>query len=253
MTQAELFRRDSEAWSMSFPGVVLPTCGDWDGALEIHNMTGRSLRIGGDIALCFDCGPGGGVYHPDQTDMATVSKSAAELDKGFNKFELHTHYMLKDSETIEHSHRDGDDRHYHPDTGPARFEMTQDEARAYHLMSSGKRLARKVSNAPKGPQMDYVEATEEQSVFHVVINYEFTGTDHVKDKVFRSGPTRAEWRRSMDLYVAAIRSRLLGNPGLDPVGGGAIPMATARMILCYRLTPIYEIRGWNPTPRRALP
>src|SRR5437588_4190028 len=103
-------------WSTSFPGVVRPVCGKTDGALEVHHETGRSLRVGGEIRLCFECGPDGGVYHPDEVDMETVAEKAAELDRRFNRFEVHSHHCLpggKDGPTIEHSHTDGSDPHRH--------------------------------------------------------------------------------------------------------------------------------------------
>lgn len=65
-----------KAWSTAYPGFVWPQCGDPTGELEVHHDTGRSLRIGGDIHLCFECGPDGGVYHPDQSEMATIRKGS---------------------------------------------------------------------------------------------------------------------------------------------------------------------------------
>lgn len=214
MSQGVLLPRDNDGskWSVSHPGFVLPACGDGpEFGLAIHHLTGISLRVGGEVALCFDCGPDGGVYHPDAVDMDAVRRDA----------------------------------HRHPDTATARFESTKEEHRRYHMMGGGKATYK---TAPAGPQLPYVELTEDEATFLVVVHYEFTGEDLVKDQVFKDHPTRAAWRRSMDLYVQAARC-----PGYDPVGGGAIPLATVRMMLSYRLEPVYVIQGWQPTGPRWLP
>lgn len=240
------------AWSTSFPGAVLGTCvlpGSElpDDALRVHHLTGRSLRIGGEIALCFDCGPDGGVYHPDEVDMATVRKKAAELDRRFNRFEVHSHHTFidgHDGPAIEHSHTDGSEPHKHPETATARFDATPDQLRAYLLMGGGKV---KMTAEPNGPQLPFVELSEAEATFRVVISYEYNGHGNW-DGEGNALYTRAEWRRSMDLYVAAAR-----NPGVDPIGHGAIPLTTARLMLNFRQTPTYEIAGWMPTGPRWLP
>jgi hypothetical protein len=60
-------------------GIVTPGCDDRSEVLHIAYEAGVGLRVGSDARLCFDCGPDGGVYHPDQSDMATIrSKVAAD-------------------------------------------------------------------------------------------------------------------------------------------------------------------------------
>jgi hypothetical protein len=235
---------------MSYPGMVLPECGNPEGGLEIHHLTGRTLRIDGEINLCFNCGPDGGVYHPDEADMPAITKEAAKLNARFNKFEKHTHSTLETTGKIEHSHCDGSDRHNHPGTGPGAYDMTQDEAKAYMLFAGSKPKKLPVTKRPWGPQLEYVEVPEEESTFRVIISARYDGTTQAGKWEGRNNAlyTRAEFRRSLELYILAIR-----NPGFDPVGHGAIAMTTARLILRHRLTPIYEIVGWEPTPRMALP
>ena len=42
--------------------------------------TGQGLRIGGEASLCWHCGPGGSVYHPDEGySMADVRREADRL------------------------------------------------------------------------------------------------------------------------------------------------------------------------------
>lgn len=47
-------------------GVVTPSCEDRDARYPVAHHVGRMLRIGGEVRLCFACGPEGGVYHPSQ-------------------------------------------------------------------------------------------------------------------------------------------------------------------------------------------
>lgn len=44
-------------------GVVMPSCTDRSDVLAVPIRTGQGLRIGGEAALCFRCGPSGSVYH----------------------------------------------------------------------------------------------------------------------------------------------------------------------------------------------
>jgi hypothetical protein len=258
-------------WSQSFPGVVTPGCRDATGAFEVHHETGRQLRIMGEARLCFRCGPDGGVYHPDLPGIRFLVKQAAATpdearripkrlprstcfeyvrdiaaiyDKVHNQFRTHRHHTFleasapggprRDGPDIEHAHTDGGDAHKHPETGPAYFLGSKDRARPY------------------GPEFDLVELSEAQRTFRVVLTYKYINAG-VWDGKKNTSISRADWRRSMELYVWTIRMQALGNTGYHPYGPGAIPMTTNRLIANLGLTPIYEIRGWKPTPWTGLP
>lgn len=60
-------------------GIVTPGCRDRSDALAIPVRVGVGLRIGGEAALCFRCGPDGSVYHPSGVSMADVRAVAARL------------------------------------------------------------------------------------------------------------------------------------------------------------------------------
>ena len=45
-------------------GVIVPSCDRRGPVYVIPYRTGVGLRIGGEVGLCFTCGPDGGVYHP---------------------------------------------------------------------------------------------------------------------------------------------------------------------------------------------
>jgi hypothetical protein len=258
------------SWSRSFPGLVLRSCGDAADAFECHNGTGRNLRQAGDAYLCFSCGPDGGVYHPEAnraaehladgyeghlTTFDEVRAIAGELDRHHNRFELHEHQvgLASRSRAITHSHTDGDDVHCHPDAGWASFTVTDAQRKAYHFAESGPKVV-PTSSAPKGEQLPYVAPTDEERVFRVVGDYRYLNPSagHGKPGKPDEEWSRAAFRRTMDLYVEAARLRLYGH---EPVlvGPGAVTLAAARMATTFRLTPVYEIRGWKPTPWLGLP
>ena len=61
-------------------GVVTPSCTDRTDLLAGPIRTGQGLRIGGAASLCWHCGPGGSVYHPDDGySMADVRREADRL------------------------------------------------------------------------------------------------------------------------------------------------------------------------------
>jgi hypothetical protein len=61
-------------------GVVTPSCIDRTDVLAVPIRTGQGLRIGGEASLCWRCGPGGSVYHPDAGySMADVRREADRL------------------------------------------------------------------------------------------------------------------------------------------------------------------------------
>ena len=61
-------------------GVVTPSCADRTDVLAVPIRTGQGLRIGGEASLCWRCGPGGSVYHPDAGySMADVRRVADRL------------------------------------------------------------------------------------------------------------------------------------------------------------------------------
>jgi hypothetical protein len=61
-------------------GIVTPSCTDRTDVLAVPIRTGRGLRIGGEASLCWRCGPGGSVYHPDAGySMADVRRVADRL------------------------------------------------------------------------------------------------------------------------------------------------------------------------------
>jgi len=61
-------------------GVVTPSCTDRTDVLAVPIRTGQGLRIGGEASLCWRCGPGGSVYHPDDGySMADVRRVADRL------------------------------------------------------------------------------------------------------------------------------------------------------------------------------
>ena len=236
-------------WSVSYPGIVTPACGSVEGAFEVHHETGRMLRIGSEAYLCFDCGPDGGVYHPEDREdmppqtMASVRKIAAAFDKQFNRFRGHRHHTFvvgRDGPSIEHSHTDGHEAHRHPETATAWF--------GHRGEGIGK-----PTKAPAGEQRPYVELTEAERTFRVVGRYQYVNPAQ------GAGPGkpdpdygRAAWRHSMECYVWAARLALYGIEA-RPYGPGAITMTANRMHDNFGLTPIYEIEGWTPTPFRSLP
>ena len=58
-------------------GIVTPSCTDRTDVLAVPIRTGQGLRIGGEASLCWRCGPGGSVYHPDAGySMADVRREA---------------------------------------------------------------------------------------------------------------------------------------------------------------------------------
>lgn len=267
-------------WSTSFPGVVTPACGVTDGAFEVHHDTGRMLRQSSEVRLCFDCGPDGGVYHPDlvgirwqlrQTTDKKVGRVSIELamdylrdlaakvlDPQFNVFRVHQHHTIpggKDGPNIVHSHTEGHRAHGHPETAGAWF---------------GHRG--KISDptpAPTGPQLPYVELDPSDLQFRVVIPYQYINPGEHAARV-SVGPvataaerrsarkrmkpppewSRATWRASMEATVDVIRY-----PEYFELqaGGGAIDMTVDRMRDNFGLTPVYVIPGWTPTPYRGLP
>lgn len=61
-------------------GIVTPSCTDRTDVLAVPIRTGQGLRIGGEASLCWRCGPGGSVYHPDEGhSMADVRRVADRL------------------------------------------------------------------------------------------------------------------------------------------------------------------------------
>ena len=61
-------------------GIVTPSCTDRTDVLAVPIRTGQGLRIGGEASLCWHCGPGGSVYHPDDGySMADVRREADRL------------------------------------------------------------------------------------------------------------------------------------------------------------------------------
>ena len=61
-------------------GIVTPSCIDRTDVLAVPIRTGQGLRIGGSASLCWRCGPGGSVYHPDAGySMADVRREADRL------------------------------------------------------------------------------------------------------------------------------------------------------------------------------
>ena len=61
-------------------GIVTPSCSDRTDVLAVPIRTGQGLRIGGEASLCWRCGPGGSVYHPDAGySMADVRREADRL------------------------------------------------------------------------------------------------------------------------------------------------------------------------------
>lgn len=243
-------------WSHAFPGLVMRACRDVDGAFEVHNETGRSLRIGGEAYLCFDCGPDGGVYHPEDRDaegptftLAEVREIAARFDRHFNRFVVHRHHTFvdgRDGPAILHSHTDGGEAHRHPDTATAWFGHRGEGAE-------------KPTRAPSGPQLPLVELTEAERTFRVVGRYEYLNPAE-SGGPSRGGSgakpsaewSRAAWRQTMELTVWAARLRLYGHDS-RLVGPGAVTIAANRLADSFGLTPIYEIEGWQPTPFTGLP
>ena len=51
-------------------GVVYPSCDDRSSRIVMPIRAGIGLRIGGEAALCFTCGPDGSVYHPASGTVA---------------------------------------------------------------------------------------------------------------------------------------------------------------------------------------
>lgn len=248
----------------------METCGVIEGAFEVHRETGVSFRVSGEARLCFECGPDGGVYHPDRIGifhrrrtagepvrritraeaMAWVRARAAEVDPIHNHFEVHSHHV--NGKEITHAHTDGSEMHRHPDAGWATFELTKAERQAYRFGNNGpEELPAKP--APFGPDMEYVEPTAEERLFRVTGEYRYTNPSSIKDrKPTNADWTRKAWRESMDLIVRAARLRLYGHEPLV-IGPGAVPMTALRMATRYRMTPVYEILGWRPTPYLGLP
>jgi hypothetical protein len=60
-------------------GVVTPACEDRSEIFPVPLRTAIGLRIGGEINLCFACGPEGSVYHP-APDL-TISQLRTLADK----------------------------------------------------------------------------------------------------------------------------------------------------------------------------
>lgn len=259
-------------WSESYPGLVMAACGVTEGAFEVHHQTGRMLRQGGEARLCFECGPGGGVYHPDMAGirhslrvdgLLSVTPAwpylravAAEFDKHFNQFEVHQHHTFvdgRDGPNIQHSHTEGSVAHKHPETASAWFGHR------------GQGVGIKPTSQPHGPQLAYVELAEDEATFRVVVPYQYINLMAQGTSVRPGRPLTArerkavtpppEWsrvafRQTMDVIVMAARY-----PEVYSVasGGGAIDMTAKRMQDDFRLTPIYEIPGWTPTPFTGLP
>lgn len=59
-------------------GIVTAGCDDRSDVLHVAYEVGVGLRVGSLARLCFECGPDGGVYHPDQADMATIRAEVAD-------------------------------------------------------------------------------------------------------------------------------------------------------------------------------
>ncbi len=51
-------------------GIVTRDCGDRGEQFHVDFDAGRMLRVGDIAYLCFDCGPEGGVYHPERPRCA---------------------------------------------------------------------------------------------------------------------------------------------------------------------------------------
>lgn len=61
-------------------GVVTSSCKPGAIVLRVSKKVGIGLRIGGEVSLCFECGPEGGVYHPTPgISMAKVNEVAVGL------------------------------------------------------------------------------------------------------------------------------------------------------------------------------
>lgn len=272
-------------WSESFPGLVMAACGTPDVAFEVHRQTGRMLRQGGEIHLCFDCGPDGGVYHPcdcegASDDMAALVAQAREFDQHFNRFEVHGHAtnLSGQPRDIDHSHIDGADVHRHPDSGWASFAVTTELRNAYLGGGSGEK--QRFTREPIGEQLAYVEPTEDERTFRVGGAYRYVNpagssrvtTQRVTKKAYEAKLdelglppftpgsdqkppedwSRASFRASMDLYVEAIRRQQVGLEAVL-VGPSATLLAANRLMTKFRVQPVYFIEGWTPTGTPWLP
>jgi hypothetical protein len=61
-------------------GILTPSCSEQDERHYLLRRVGVGLRVGGEAALCFACGPQGGVYHPaDGYTLADVLAVAERL------------------------------------------------------------------------------------------------------------------------------------------------------------------------------
>jgi hypothetical protein len=224
-------------WSASYPGAITLVCGSRV-RVDVHHETGRMLRIGGEIRLCFDCNPEGGHYHPDQADMATVGEKAATFDRAFNQFERHSHALISGErilgQRVEHSHTDGSEPHAHPEHGPAAFTWTKEEARRVgFLPSSG--TAPKLSRKPTGPQLEYVATPDDELYFPVVWCLGSELSDTGPTGMATNEQEREEFARSRAAFAEATTK-----PGSWLVGPGAVTLTANRMRLRFRLIPVYR-------------
>lgn len=136
------------------------------------------------------------------------------------------------SEKVSHSHDDGDVPHRHPDTGPATFTIDKDEwFMATGLKGGGRK---KFTKKPSGEQLDYIEPTQDELTFRVLICAAYT------DEHVRAGIDPVKHAE----FVAKARAAASGDieamqPGKPGRGGAAV----ANMALSFGMTPIYEVES----------
>lgn len=70
-------------------GIVTPSCEDRDDRYPVVQHAGRMLRIGGEVRLCFACGPDGGVYHPSRSDEGMWGYSMEDVRRTAERIFLH--------------------------------------------------------------------------------------------------------------------------------------------------------------------
>lgn len=137
----------------------------------------------------------------------------------------------KTTSHFEHSHADGAAAHSHPDAGPACFTIDKDEwFMATGLKGGGRK---KFTKKPSGDQLDYIEPTQSELTFRVVVTSAYTG-EHVRAGIDRDEHEAFVARAREAASGAVVPSTRRGQPG----HGGA---AVANMALSFNLEPMYEV------------